>query len=440
MTKKSLKFFLPFEFDQAPQIWDPWKDTWEKSGGKLFIFNCFKKIPFDGILISKPKFDENRKKYEVELDRDNNIKNLLKLPKQVELFGDCGAFQYKDDTKPPYSAKEILDYYQNYGFDMGCSIDHIIYDKKDENHANERYEITKRYAKECIKLYAKQEYSFQLFGVAQGWDIQSYSDMIDFLYELGYEYLCIGGLVGVNRKNIKHSNDLTVINLLRKLAPKFTKFKKIHIFGRGNLEYFKHYIESGVTQFDNNIMRKSWTDEKRSYQIFDKNRKTLINYTTIRIRLIDRRMGISKEEQVVFNKLNDFDNNRILKEDLISTLKKYNEFYRNFKIEEFSEKLKTNPNSKLLLKKYNYYKKNSLLFNQVLIENLLNDKPWEKCECDLCKKYEIHICVFRRRMRNTLRAFHNVYNYYLNLDAVRANDRLINQKEGILKFIKISDL
>ena len=414
MKKNSLKFFLPFEFDQAPRIWDPWKDTWQKSDGKVFIFDCYRKLPFDGILLSKSKFDDNKKKYENYLERDKNIKNLLKIPKEIELFGDCGAFQYKNELKPPYSAKEVLDYYQNHGFDMGCSIDHIIFKKDDKKHANKRYNITKKYAKECIELYEKSDYDFQLFGVVQGWDIQSYSDMIDFLYELGYEYLCIGGLVGLNKKKIKQSNDLTVANLIKKLSPQLKKYKKVHIFGRGNLEYLKLYIKSGITQFDNNIMRKSWTDEKRSYHFYDSVNHQMKYYTSLRIRLIRNLQGLHDKEEKIFNSLRKLSNNYISNEDFLLDLKRY--------YEDFNKKHKED------------YK-----VNETLIKSLINDKPWQKCECDLCKKYGIHICIFRRRMRNTLRGFHNVYNYYLYLDAVRSHDKLINQKDGILKYLEIKN-
>jgi hypothetical protein len=99
-----LDFFLPFEFDQVPATWDPWSDTWTE-GDKKYIWDCFKNPPFDGILISKTKFDEN---CGTVLAGELNIKKALHFPENVKLFGDCGAFEYRNEKRPPYSASEVL--------------------------------------------------------------------------------------------------------------------------------------------------------------------------------------------------------------------------------------------------------------------------------------------------------------------------------------------
>ena len=197
MKRYNLDFFLPFEFDQVPKIWDPWNDTWDSSNGKFFISDFFKEPPYDGILISKSKFDDNARKFGAELEEDKDLKHLLKISEDIKLFGDCGAFQYKDKKKPPYTAENVLNYYQDYGFDMGCSIDHIITKeiKTNPKLREERWQITKDFAKECMELYESNKLSFELFGVAQGWDIKSYSEIVRYLYQLGYKNICLGGLV-----------------------------------------------------------------------------------------------------------------------------------------------------------------------------------------------------------------------------------------------------
>ncbi len=414
----TIEFFLPFEFDNIPQDWDPWNDTW-RNDKKKYIWECFDKPPFDGLLISKARLDLHLN-YFKNLTDNKDLKNLLNLASSIKLFGDCGAFQYRNEKKPPYSVEEVLDYYQDYGFDMGCSIDHIITNKKDIDLRTKRYNLTKRLAKECLKHYSSKSYTFELFGVAQGWDIESYKSSVIYLKNIGYENICIGGLVGVYKQISRTSNDLTLVNLIKQLAPILKKFKKVHIFGRGNLDLIKLYIESGITQFDYNLMRKSWTDEKRSYQIFNKTKKKSEFYTSIRIRLIKRKMGITPEEIGVFDKLQDFENKIISSEELISTLKEYNNFYRTFKLKELSKQIKTSNKTKLI-EKYNYYKKNHLSLNIDLIHDLLEDKPWNICDCELCREAGIHICVFRRRIRNLRRAFHNVYNYFLALDHIKNN-------------------
>ena len=398
MIKASIDFFLPFEFDQVPKIWDPWNDTWNKKSGKLFIWDCFKNPPYDGILISKSKFDHNKKKYIDKLKKDKNLKNLLKIPENIMLFGDCGAFQYRNELKPPYTTQEILDYYQDYGFDMGCSIDHIITNKKDVKLREKRKLLTEQYAKECIDLFKSNKYHFELFGVAQGWDINSYSDMVKYLYELGYENICIGGLIGLKTLS-KDPKEFTLVSLLKHLNFLFKKynFKKIHIFGRGNISLFELYLKCRITQFDNNIMIKAYKSIKGSYYLFDTKKHQLNYFTSIRIPLVEKmKQGLHDKEKEIFKVLNQFNENQTSSDAFILELDTY---YKTFKTEKNKE----------------------YTVNNNLIKKLLEEKPWEKCDCEICKNHKIHVCIFRRRMRNTLRAFHNVFNYYCYLKSVRAS-------------------
>ncbi|MEJ2249619.1 MAG: tRNA-guanine transglycosylase DpdA [Candidatus Lokiarchaeota archaeon] len=353
------------------------------------------------------------------------MKEILRLPDSIKIFGDCGAFQYRNLDKPPYTSKEVLNYYEKWGFDMGCSIDHIITNKKDPNTRIKRYNITKQFAKECLDIYNSANYSFKLFGVAQGWSIKSYAESIDYLYDIGYKNLCVGGLVGLNKKKITDPNDLTLKNLIKKMAPKFNKFEKVHIFGRGNLELIPLYIKSGVTQFDNNIMRKAWTDIKKSYHFFDSYSEKMRYYTSIRIRLINNRLGLHREEEFIFDELKRFNDGKLTSEEFINSLKSYKDKYYKIKLENYKSKARKSSNKankKFYQSKLLKYQNRDLDLNEDLLRKLLNDKPWNKCECDICQKTGLHICVFRRRMRNTRRAFHNVFNYYQALKNIRSKD------------------
>jgi len=40
------------------------------------------------------------------------------------------------------------------------------------------------------------------------------------------------------------------------------------------------------------------------------------------------------------------------------------------------------------------------------------EKPWEKCDCPICKSLAIHVCIFRMSERNMRRGFHNVYQFH----------------------------
>jgi hypothetical protein len=42
----------------------------------------------------------------------------------------------------------------------------------------------------------------------------------------------------------------------------------------------------------------------------------------------------------------------------------------------------------------------------------LTDKPWEKCDCPICRKVGIEVIIFRGNNRNRRRGFHNVKIFY----------------------------
>src|SRR3546814_12754065 len=56
------------------------------------------------------------------------------------LFGDCGAFTYRNQKVPPYTPVDTMKFYAEAGFSHGCSVDHIIFDF-DEGRGRAREEM-----------------------------------------------------------------------------------------------------------------------------------------------------------------------------------------------------------------------------------------------------------------------------------------------------------
>src|SRR5262249_2304391 len=46
---------------------------------------------------------------------------------------------------------------------------------------------------------------------------------------------------------------------------------------------------------------------------------------------------------------------------------------------------------------------------------VLADRPWSSCECDICKAIGFHVAVFRGAERNRRRGFHNLWMFYRRL-------------------------
>ena len=49
----------------------------------------------------------------------------------------------------------------------------------------------------------------------------------------------------------------------------------------------------------------------------------------------------------------------------------------------------------------------------------LKDRPWEKCECSICKKIGVDVVIFRGNNRNRRRGFHNLHVYYQHIKEVQ---------------------
>jgi queuine/archaeosine tRNA-ribosyltransferase len=56
----------------------------------------------------------------------------------------------------------------------------------------------------------------------------------------------------------------------------------------------------------------------------------------------------------------------------------------------------------------------------------LKDRPWEKCDCSVCKEVGVDVIIFREGWRNGSRAYHNVRQFYLELNNIRNKIKLNN--------------
>lgn len=47
-----------------------------------------------------------------------------------------------------------------------------------------------------------------------------------------------------------------------------------------------------------------------------------------------------------------------------------------------------------------------------LYRRVLEDQPWKKCSCEICRDLGVEVIIFRRNDRNRRRGFHNTYVFY----------------------------
>lgn len=363
-----MQFFLPFWQADKIHPFNPWA---ESKGKKLKrLWQVFLRPPLDGLLISRINIDKS-KSFREEIISEG-IHKALNFDGKI--ICDCGAFGYADREKPIYNPKETLDFYLKIGVNAGVSVDHLIFSSTEKK--DERFKLTIKNAEIMLnKLKNTENKKFQLIGVAQGWDINSYKRAVKKLIEKGFDYIAFGGLVRSSTKFIEE--------LLQKVGPTIQKNKiKMHLFGVARESLFP-LMQKYVFSFDSaSYLRRAWLSMKNNYHLDEK------QFTAIRISIAKNEKE-KKLEKKVFAALRNFENGKINAKKFIGMLNKYD-----------PERVK-------------------ILKDEYL--RTLTEKPWEKCDCPVCKELGIHICIFRGNERNMRRGYHNVYHFYNRIQEWKDN-------------------
>ena len=394
-----MKYFIPEWDDRVDPSYDFVNDNHSEDHIKdpikndVYTWNIFgiKNAPIDGVLVSRATITGNKRKYKWILAE--GIHKVLRLPKNFEIIGDCGAFGYVGEKIPPFDPLETLKYYRDSGFNYGVTVDHLVvpqFEKDKGFRMRLTYENGIKSYHEWLKNFRKD---FQLIVAIQGRDVNDYLKMYDDYLKHGIRHLAFGGLV--------RSPTSFIMNLLEELIKKLKESKIIpeylHFFGLARFSLFPKFQELEELDiqigFDSaSYLRKAWLSSP----------STQLNYLSlegkgfaaIRIPFVGRRLSKNEEilgekskilkrlEQECLMKLRMYDKDEIDLEDVLSTLTKFNKV--------------TGGKPDLI----NFYKRT------------LKEKPWKKCDCPICSTIGIEVAIFRGNNRNRRRGFHNTYVFY----------------------------
>lgn len=380
-----MQYFIPFwPGDDVYEEFDPWKDKWK--GKQKRIWECFKKPPVDGVLVSR-----------VNIEHTNHLKQKAKkegihaaLRFDGPVMGDCGAFSYVNEPKPRYEALSTLSFYRDLSFDMGVTVDHLIVKTVKTREGNrreltdaekeDRWNLTIENAKRMLDEAQKSDYEkMRLIGVSQGWDVESYAKGIRELLDYGFDFVGLGGLARKPTKLIKEvlfRVHREIKEHVKKKGSKANLSRRIgfHLFGVARTDLLKTMVQCGVTSFDSaSALRIAWTSSNKNYMMNDH------FYAAVRIREATTEEERIKEKKVL-QELEDLSKGKIGAYEFVEELSRYDP--ENFPSRK-EDALRT-----------------------------LNTKPWEKCGCPICTEIGIHVCIFRGCERNMRRGFHNVYHFH----------------------------
>jgi hypothetical protein len=370
--------------------------------GLLVAISAIKSVP--GAVISKTRYTIAE---EQRFLRDGARKFLRydqgKYKSKI-IMGDCGSFAYANMDKPAFEPWEVAEFYLEAGFTHGCHPDHIIFDfdktnpseKKINRKVLERFQITLTNAEEFLKLSKNQHTCFEPIGVVQGWSPGSMANAAKSLEKMGYEYLAIGGLVPLTNDDIH--------TILQSIRYSITASTKIHLLGFARTDFIQDFIKYNISSLDSTSpLIKAFKDAKRNYFLPSEN-NTLEYFTAISIpqalenkKLVSAlKSGLLKSDELLLKEkkalasLREFDYGT---SSMDTALNNIIEYQKCLLVASESDPIKRD-------KKIDIASKN--------LASTLNQAPWKKCDCSICRSIGVEVIVFRGSNRNRRRGFHNL--------------------------------
>lgn len=394
-----MKYFIPEWDDRVDPKYDFLRDEHSSEHVKdpfsdYYMWELFgiENVPFDGVLVSRMKVEENKSK--LKKIQELGIHKFLRLPKTFPILGDCGAWGYIDQKLPPYDPIETLKFYKDVGVNIGVSVDHLVV-KQYEADKDFRMRITFENGLLSYQVW-KERYKkdFELLCAVQGETVAEYISIFEKYTAHGIAAFALGGLARRPTSFI-----VNLIERMKKSLETKEDISKIHFFGLARPLLFKKFAEleeKGIqVTFDSaSFLRRAWLSAQNNYFTLDGKA-----YSAIRIPQIGRRSGLRGK-----NKPNSERTEKQLGQleyRCLSQMRLYAE--NRTSIDRVMTSLESYENA-LGRNRFQQLKDHYI--------ETLKDRPWEKCDCPICSKIGVEVIIFRGNNRNRRRGFHNVWLFY----------------------------
>lgn len=400
-----MKFFFPDSQDQVDPSFD--FTTEERSIYRVrqrddrYAHEVLRGRAYTGILVSKAIVDgtsEGGGKYSLPQRHRLyrlGVRKFFRLDEskgpRLDTMGDCGAFTYVREETPPFTADQVIDFYEGCGFDYGISVDHIIlgyvdpatgadFDRALLKQWKRRQKLTLELAEQFLTRHKVRKCSFTPVGVAQGWDPASYAESVQGLQRIGYKRIALGGMVALKTYQV-----LDCLKAVSRVRWKNTQF---HLLGVTRTEQVNVFAGFGVTSFDSTSpFRQAFKDDKDNYHTVKR------AYTAIRVPQVDANPNLKKRIQAgeidqrkalrlearALEVMHKYDKGRVGVASTVESLREYEELYDG-KIDRSD-----------------------------IYAETLEAAPWKRCKCGVCEKAGINVVMFRGSERNKRRGFHNLF-------------------------------
>ena len=399
-----MQFFFPDSLDVVDPSFD--FETERRSPDRvrqrddLYAHEVFETPPFDGLLISKGIVDgfEGGSRYTIaqrhRLARVG-VREFFRLDNErcahLATMGDCGAFTYAKEPAPPYTVTEVADFYEELDIDIGISPDHIVFGFNAEFDNTipgldavpaefvERQRITLELADEFLEECESRDRPFEPVAVAHGWSPRSVAESVTELQEMGYTRIALGGLVPMKTHEIAQA--------VRAAGEVRGPNVELHLLGVTRLGHLEEFQLHGVTSFDSTSpLRQAFKDDRDNYYTPKR------TYPAIRVPQVDKNVQLKRR---IGKGLVDCEDVRRGERDCLKALHAYGRHDASFddaflSLCDYTELCGLDST---YLKDY---------------REILTDRPWDSCECEVCRQLGIHVIIFRGAERNRRRGFHNL--------------------------------
>jgi hypothetical protein len=382
--------------------------------------------PYDGILVSRgivggPHYPGKYSEAQSMRFRREGARKFLRYPLDrfpgSMLFGDCGAFTYRNLPQPPYTAGDTAEFYADGGFTHGCSPDHLIFDFDDVglNRTSKdvsvevlsRYEITLENAEQFYNSAKGIGPEFTPMGVIQGWSARSMAEAARNLVKMGYGYLAIGGTVPLKIDQIRR-----VLAAVRDAVPEKTM---LHLLGFGKIEELATLEQFRVTSFDTTSpLLRAFKDARKNYWVRTAS-GDLSYYTAIRIPQATENNKL--KHKALEGSLNQEDARRLEDAALLGIRAYAN---RGASLDETLDAVMDywaalNWNEEVSQSR----REDSAARQRKAYAGTLGDRPWERCDCRVCRESGVEAVIFRTSNRNKRRGIHNLHVFHTHLNEFR---------------------
>ena len=370
--------------------------------------------PYDGLLVSRAIVGDARRtgKYsepQAMRFRREGARAFLRFPASrypdSMIMGDNGAFTYRDEHEPPHGIDDTLEFYEDGGFTHGCSIDHLIFDFAEDalppsDEARRRSDITLAHAEAFLPASRGLGGAFTPVGVIQGWSPASMASAAASLAAMGYDYLAVGGMVPLSIEQIERA-----LAAIRAAIPQRVR---LHLLGFGKTDHLEAVRRYGVASFDTTSpLLRAFKDGKRNYYAVGEGRD-LAYYTAVRIpqaidndKLLRRaRRGRLDQESLLGLEARALDAVRrcaagaLAVGDAVEAVLAYGRYAL---WDDGASDGRNEARFDVLRSAY---------------ARTLGDRPWEACDCRVCRESGVEALIFRSSNRNKRRGMHNLHVFY----------------------------